>query len=38
VRAVAYDFRYIGSDLRWIFGTTGASIAAVVVLWAILRL
>ena len=37
-RAVAYDFRYIGSDLRWIFGTTGASIAAVVVLWAILRL
>ena len=37
-RAVSYDFRYIGSDLRWILGTTGASVAAVLVLWAILRL
>ena len=37
-RAVAYDFRYIGSDLRWIIGTTGASVAAVIALWAIIRL
>ena len=37
-RAVAYDFRYVGSDLRWILGTTGASVAAVIALWAILRL
>ena len=37
-RAVAYDFRYIGSDLRWIIGTTGASLAAVIALWAIIRL
>ena len=37
-RAVAYDFRYIGSDLRWILGTTGASVVAVIALWVILRL
>ena len=37
-RALNYDFRYVRSDLRWIAGTTGAAVAAVVALWALIRL
>jgi hypothetical protein len=37
-RALNYDFRYVSSDLRWIAGTTGAAVASVLVLWAIIRL
>lgn len=37
-RAVTYDFRYIGSDLRWIFATTVASVGAVLAIWVVIRL
>jgi len=37
-RALNYDFRYVGSDLRWIFYTTAGSVGLVVALWAIIRL
>ena len=36
--AVVYDFRYVPSDLRWISLTTVASVALVLILWAVIRL
>ena len=37
-RAVSYDFRYVGSDLRWIFATTSvASVGALLLAWLALR-
>ncbi len=35
---LVHDFRYVGSDLRWIGMTTVASGALVLILWVALRL
>ncbi len=36
--AVMHDFRYVGSDLRWIAMTTALIVGLVLVLWAAIRL
>ena len=36
--AVAHDFRYVGSDLRWIAMTTVASAAVILLFWVAIRL